>query len=552
MGQGSAGNSVNFQMEGQEFFGSLPSPAGAKAPPAGESSGAPVTAATGPTRNSPASTSTSPEKGASTIENVNSSRPSGGDGEGGAVGGGHELGGGRGGWRPSSAAAAVEPAAAAPLVAASGTAVGSAPLPQPSLLPSEGGAAAPRAPPAPETSRKGVRWVDDEGASPPRSGDPAQAGPAVASCGGGKGNAGGSGGLRSILKGGALSAGGGTSTQGGNPSPLPGTGTIPGYRMEKLVSVRVFDQFEECSAVERGDSEGAASGPPGGPLAPGSAVGGGLGWAEARRLEREKEKKAMNEIQARSRVVLKEFSASLAAMEGDDADEWTEPLAMALTNDIENMAVIRRDKIADLILKGVGADIDTVISDNPDESLRRSSAPPYSSSVQYVPLDDEGVQEWQQRGIPPPKSQYESYRERSGHFGQHVGHRRDGFGGSRGGGFGAPPQPPPPPRGGFDWELSETVGATLNRLQGAPPPPSGGYGGNFNSGQGGSGYGMAWRPGPDNQWQPPPPPTPMPMPNQKRHEPQQQEQYYHQGPPPGGSGFWGGGRAGGPAPPWGR
>merc|ERR1719399_1161741 len=130
----------------------------------------------------------------------------------------------------------------------------------------------PPPPEPPKKAKKAVRWVD-ETASPrarvgggssstPREALPSEEGRVGAE-------------LLSILKGGQLSsaAGGRMARRSG---PAPGAGMKAGYRMEGLEAVRVFDQFEECSAVERGDTTSQASeGAPRGPGAGGRSMADG-------------------------------------------------------------------------------------------------------------------------------------------------------------------------------------------------------------------------------------------------------------------------------------
>ena len=326
-------------------------------------------------------------------------------------------------------------------------------------------------PEPPKKAKKAVRWVD-ETASPrarvgggssstpeatPREALPSEEGRVGAE-------------LLSILKGGQLSsaAGGRMARRSG---PAPGAGTKAGYRMEGLEAVRVFDQFEECSAVERGDTTSQASeGAPRGPGAGGEVHGG---WAEARRREREREKQAMVEIQARSRVVLEEFDARFHAMEGD-GEEWVAPAAVALPAAVLEMDAGRRDIISRGLIDGSGEDVDQVFSENPAECLQRRQAPAYKTYVLCLPLEESQALEWRESGAPA--SQYESYLERWQRRQQQQQAAVRAYDRGTGGGYGSQPLPPPPPpprqlAGGYDQELSDSVGATLARLQDRITPP---------------------------------------------------------------------------------
>ena len=420
-------------------------------------------------------------------------------------------------------------------------------------------------PEPPKKAKKAVRWVDETpspraragggGSSPPEAA-PGDAPPSK------EGRAGTE--LFSILKGGpkASSAAGARGARRQGPAtPSPGAGTKAGYRMEGLEAVRVFDQFEECSAVERGDTTSQAS--EGAPRGPGAAGDLHAGWAEARRREREKEKQAMGEIQARSRVVLEDFNARFDALEGD-GEEWIVPAALALPEAVLDMDAGRRDIISRGLIDGSGEDVDQVFSRNPAECLQRGQAPAYKTYVLCLPLEERQALEWRESGAPG--SQYESYMERWQRRQQQQQQQQVGggaYGHGAGGGYGSqppsqlgqpPPPPPPPPRqlaGGYDQELSDSVGATLARLQDrvAPPPHmggyggpgggygggGGGYGGGFGGGGGGygngHGYGGEWRGGPPGG------PAPAPLPPPMQHQ-QLQQPYYEAPPPPAGNGYW--------------
>ena len=266
-------------------------------------------------------------------------------------------------------------------------------------------------PEPPKKAKKAVRWVDETpspraragggGSSPPEAA-PGDAPPSK------EGRAGTE--LFSILKGGpkASSAAGARGARRQGPAtPSPGAGTKAGYRMEGLEAVRVFDQFEECSAVERGDTTSQAS--EGAPRGPGAAGDLHAGWAEARRREREKEKQAMGEIQARSRVVLEDFNARFDALEGD-GEEWIVPAALALPEAVLDMDAGRRDIISRGLIDGSGEDVDQVFSRNPAECLQRGQAPAYKTYVLCLPLEERQALEWRESGAPG--SQYESYMER--------------------------------------------------------------------------------------------------------------------------------------------
>ena len=320
--------------------------------------------------------------------------------------------------------------------------------------------------------------------------------------------------------------------------------------MEGLESVRVFDQFEECSAVERGDTTSQAS--EGAARSPESGVDLHGGWAEARRREREKEKQAMVEIQARSRVVLKDFDARFDAMEGD-GQEWVAPAAVALPVAVLEMDAGRRDIISRGLIDGSGEDVDQVFSENPAECLQRGRAgqPAFKTYVLCLPLEESQTLEWRESGAPV--TQYESYLERWQRRQQQQQAAVRAYDRSAGGGYGSQPLPPPPPpprqhAGGYDRELSDSVGATLARLQDQMPPPQhmggyggagmgyGGAGGGYGNGHGyGHAYGREWRGGP--QGGPPPPPLPPPM--QQQQQLQQPPGYYEGPQPPLGNGYWG-------------